>query len=166
MGLRFVVVEAGLAAGYVVAWALRKARRIGKRLDADADEVIDASLDRLHDVVEARLAGHPVLAELVEEAKSAHEVSDLTCRRVELEIAAAADKDELFGVEVTALVDRLRKAEQASGRTVVAGAGSVVLAGDAHAEARDGGIAIGQVARDVHVHRDPPDPSMLGRPGH
>ncbi len=64
-----MVIEAGVVAGYVVAWALRKARRAGGRLDAEADGVIDASLDRLHEVVAAKLGGHPVLAELVEEAE-------------------------------------------------------------------------------------------------
>lgn len=74
-----MVVEAGLAAGYLVGWALRKARRAGGRLDAEADAVIDAGLDRLHEVVKAKLAGHPILTELVEEAEAAGEVSELTC---------------------------------------------------------------------------------------
>ena len=76
-----MVIEAGLAAGYVVAWALRKARRVGSRLDEEADGAIDASLDRLHEVVAARLGAHPALADLVEEAEAAGdggEVSDLT----------------------------------------------------------------------------------------
>jgi hypothetical protein len=53
------VIEAGLVAGYVIAWAVGKARRVGGRLDAEADQVIDASLDRLHEVVAGKLAGHP-----------------------------------------------------------------------------------------------------------
>jgi hypothetical protein len=40
----------------VIAWVIRKARRLGGRLDAEADRVIDASLDRLHEVVSAKLA--------------------------------------------------------------------------------------------------------------
>jgi pheromone shutdown protein TraB len=59
-----VVIEAGVVAGYVIAWAMRKARRAVGRLDDDADAMIDASLDRLHEVVMARLAAHPVLTEL------------------------------------------------------------------------------------------------------
>ena len=70
-----MVLEAGVAAGYVVAWAVRKARRAGGRLDAEADGVIDAGLDRLHEVVAAKLAGHPVLTELVEEAEAGGEES-------------------------------------------------------------------------------------------
>lgn len=64
-------IEAGVAAGYVIAWAVRKARRVGGRLDSEVDEVIDAGLDRLHEVVAAKLNGYPVLAELVEEAEAA-----------------------------------------------------------------------------------------------
>ena len=63
-----MVIEAGVVAGYVIAWAVRKARRVAGRLDAEADEVIDAGLDRLHEAVVAKLGGHPVLEELDEEA--------------------------------------------------------------------------------------------------
>ena len=122
-----VVIEAGVIAGYLIGWAVRKARRAAGRLDAMTDEAIDASLDRLHDVVEARLAGHPVLAELVEEAESVDgEVSELTRQQIELALTAAARKDEEFGQVITELLARLREAEQAVGRSVVQspGAGS------------------------------------------
>jgi len=160
-----MVIEAEVVAGYVIAWAVRKARRVGGRLDADADAVIDASLDRLHEVVAARLAGHPVLAELAEEAAAGGEVSELTRQQVELVLAAETDRDEAFGLAVTELLARLRQAEQAVGRTAIAGAGSAVFTGDAIAKAEGGGIAIGQVAGNVNVGRDlgPPGP---GRPSH
>lgn len=160
-----MVIEAGVAVGYVVAWALRKARRVGGRLDAEADGVIDASLDRLHEVVAAKLGGHPVLVELVEEAEEEGQVSDLTRQQVELVLAAAARKDELFGQVVTELVGRLRTAEQASRGVVASGEGAAVFIGGAHAEARDGGLAFGQVAGGVQVHREPPGPPGPGRPG-
>lgn len=162
-----MVIEAGIVAGYVIAWAVHKARRVGSRLDTEADAVIDVSLDRLHEVVEAKLAGHPVLAELVDEAAAGDgEVSDLTRQQVELALTAAARKDGAFAQAVTELVARLREAEQVAGRPVIAGAGSSVFTGDAHARAEAGGIAIGQVAGNVHVGRDPVDPPGPGRPGH
>ena len=108
--------------GTCVAWAIRKARRVGGRLDDEADQVIDAGLDRLHEVVATRLAGHPVLAELVEEAEQAGEISELTRQQVELAVAAAARKDEVFGHTVMELVGRLREAELARG-PVAAGPG-------------------------------------------
>jgi hypothetical protein len=82
-----MVIEAGVVAGYVIAWTVRKARRVGSRLDKEADGVIDASLERLYEVVAAKLDGHPALAELVEEAEAAGdggEVNGLTRQQVEL----------------------------------------------------------------------------------
>jgi hypothetical protein len=161
-----MVIEAGVVAGYVIAWAVRKARRVGGRLDAEADAVINAGLDQLHEVVAAKLGGYPVLAELVEEAEADGQVSELTRQQVELALTAAARKDEAFGQAVTELVARLREAEQAAGRSVAAGAGSAVFTGDAHAQAEGGGIAFGQVAGDVNLGRDPAGPPPPGRSGH
>lgn len=161
-----MVIEAGVVAGYVIAWAIRKARRVGGRLDEETDQMIDASLDRLHEVVAARLAGHPALAELAEEAEAAGrsgEVSDLARQQVELALAAAARKDDAFGQAVTELVARLREAEHSAGSPVIAGPGSVVFTGSAEARAEGGGIAVGQAAGGVHVSQGPTDPSWPGR---
>jgi hypothetical protein len=162
-----VVIEAGVIAGYVIAWAVRKARRIGGRLDAEADAAIDTSLDRLHEVVAGKLGGHPVLAEVEEEAAAGGgEVSELTRQQVELALTAAANKDDAFGQAVTDLVAQLQAAEQAAGRSVIAGPGSRVFTGDAHAQADHGGFAFGQVGGDVNVDRGREDPPGPGRPGH
>jgi hypothetical protein len=165
-GFGVVVIEASVVAGYVIAWAARKARRVGGRLDVEADVVIDGGLDRLHEVVEAKLAGHPVMAELVEEAAAGGEVSDLTHQQIELAVAAAARKDEAFGQSVAELVAQLRQAEHAAGETVMASEGSAVFTGDAHAQAEGGGIAFGQVAGDVHLVRDRAGPPGPGRSCH
>jgi hypothetical protein len=70
---------------------VRKARRVGGQLDAEADEMIDAGLDRLHEVVSAKMGRHPVPQELVEEAGSGTgQVSELTRQQVELALMAAA----------------------------------------------------------------------------
>lgn len=163
------MIEASVVAGYVIAWAIRKARRVGGRLDAEADGVIDGSLDRLHEVVAAKLAGHPALAELVEEAQAAGsggEVSDLTRQQVELALTAVARKDDAFGQAVTELVARLREAELAAGSQVIAGPGSAVFTGSAAATAKDGGIAVGQVSGGVHISQGPPVPPQPGRASH
>ena len=52
-----------------------------------ADSVIDERLDRLHEVVAAKQAGHPQLSELVEEAEAVGEVSDLTRARSTVAVA-------------------------------------------------------------------------------
>src|ERR1700735_4833114 len=115
-GVRGVVIEAGVVAGYVVAWAVRKARRVAGRLDDEADEVIDAGLDRLHEVVAAKLEGYPVLEELGEEAAAgAGRARERPRQQVELALTAAARMDEAFGQAVTELVAGLREAEQAAG---------------------------------------------------
>jgi len=159
-----VVIEAGVVAGYVIAWAMRKARRVGGRLDAEVDAVMDAGLDQLHEVVAARLGAHPVLVEVTEEAEQVGQVSELTRQQVELAVATAASEDELFGRAVMELVARLQKAEHTSG--LVAAQGATVVTGDAHAEARDGGFAFGQVTGGVHIGREPADPREPGRSGH
>lgn len=159
-----MVIEAGVVTGYVIAWAVQKARRAAGRLNTEADVVMDAGLDRLHEVVAARLTGHPVLAELVEEAELDGQVTDLTRQQVELALVAAARKDAVFGEAVTELVARLRELEKTSG-PIAAGHGSGVFTGDVRAEARDGGIAVGQAA-NVYIGRDQPGPTGPGRTGH
>ena len=62
------MVELELVAGYPVAWGARKLSRAGKRLDEETDEVIDAGLDRLHDVITAKLGSDPALVKLEPEA--------------------------------------------------------------------------------------------------
>lgn len=163
-----MVIEAAVV-GYLVAWAVRKARRIGGRLDKETDEVIDASLDQLHEVVAAKLGGHPALAELVEEAETAGEsggVSELTRQQVALALTAAARKDEEFGQAVNEIAARIRAAEQAAGSPVIAGPGSTVFTGNAEVRAESGGIAFGQVAGGVYVSPAPPGPSQPGRESH
>ncbi len=160
-----MIIEAGVLTGYVIAWAIRKAKRVVGRLDAEADGVIDSSLDRLHEVVEAKLGGHPVLADLVEEAEAAvggGEITDLTRQQLELALTAAARKDDDFGQAVTALMERLREAETATGRQVIVAPGSTVFTGSTNVT---GHFAIGQVAGNVHIGQ-PPDPSSPGRTSH
>jgi hypothetical protein len=166
-----VVIEAGVVAGYVIAWAVRKARRAAGRLDAEVDGAVEAVLDRLHEVVAARLGADPVLADLSEEATAGERrVSELTRQRVELAVTAAARKDDEFGHAVTGLVARLRAAEQAVGVSVLAaGAESRIFTGDACATASGGGIAFGQVGGDVRAgdaRREGLDPPEPGRSRH
>jgi hypothetical protein len=160
-----MIIEAGVVAGYLAAWATGKARRAASRIDAEADAVIDGSLDRLHEVVEARLGGHPVLAELANEARQAGQVSTWTLARAEQTLAEAANDDEAFAQAVTGLVARLREAKRIIAPVSV-GSGSTVLTGEVHARARDGGFAFGQVTGGVQIGREAGGPPLPGRPGH
>jgi hypothetical protein len=150
----FVVIEASVVVGYLIAWAVRKAQRIAGRLDAEVDTVVDVGLDRLHEHVAAKLGADPALAEVEEEIASGKgQVSELTRQRVELAVTAAAQKDEPFGQAITELLNRLRAAEERSGSQMVAGGQSRMFTGNASADARDGGFAFGQVGGDVNVAR-------------
>jgi uncharacterized protein YgbK (DUF1537 family) len=164
-----VVIEVGVVTGYVIAWAVRKARRAGGRLDSETDAVIDAGLDRLHEVVVARLAHHPAMAELVEEAEQAAlsdgKVSDLTCQQVEAALAVAAHQDKSFEMRLAELTAWLIEAERAK-EQVMSRPGAAVFTGDSHARADRGGIAFGQVAGHVHIARETGIPSRPGRFGH
>ncbi|WP_245006630.1 chromosome partitioning protein [Actinoplanes ianthinogenes] len=164
------MIEASVVAGYVIAWAVRKARRAAGRLDAEVDTAMDAGLDRLHEVVAAKLGPHPALDDLAEEA-TADRVSDLTRQQVELAVTAAARRDGDFGARVNDLLAALRAAESPTGAPVVAGAGSRVFTGAAYATTGSGGVAIGQLGGDANLTADTgrseqPDPSAPGRSRH
>ncbi|MGI5246055.1 chromosome partitioning protein [Dactylosporangium sp. CA-139066] len=125
-----MVIEAGVVAGYVIAWVLRKARRVAGRLDAEFDATVDAGLDRLHDAVARKLGSDPALGDLAEEVGAGDGgVSELTRQRVELSIAAAANKDEVFGKVITDLVAELRAAQERAGTSILSGSDARVLTG-------------------------------------
>lgn len=153
-----MVIEAGVIAGYVIAWVLRKTGRVAARLDTEADLAIDSGMDRLHELVTTKLSRDPVVDDLREEAATVEgEISDLTRRRLELAVMAAARKDEVFGQALNELLGRLREAEQTRPSPA---AGPRVFTGDARVEATGSGIAFGQVGGDVNIgHAEPRNPS-------
>jgi hypothetical protein len=99
-----------LVAGYLVAWGVRKLRRVGTRLDEKTDEVIDAGLDRLHDVISAKLGADPALGKLEDEVSQGLEPNDRTLRRIQDAVEEAAEDDPEFGVTIEALIARLEEA--------------------------------------------------------
>jgi hypothetical protein len=99
-----------LVAGYLVAWGVRKLRRVGTRLDEESDEVIDAGLDRLHDAITAKLGADPALGKLEDEVSKGLEPSDRTLRRVQDAVEGAAEDDPEFGATISALLARLEEA--------------------------------------------------------
>ncbi|MEN3307603.1 MAG: hypothetical protein V7603_3805 [Micromonosporaceae bacterium] len=119
-----------LVAGYLVAWAVRKARRVAGRADAQVDRALDAGLDRLRDVVSQRLPGDAALARLAAEAAERGDVSERTRQRVALAVEEAAEQDPRFAATVAELVG-----------TLAGGAGVAVVAGD-HGLAAGGGVGI------------------------
>jgi hypothetical protein len=108
-----------LVAGYLVAWAVRKATRVGKRLDKQADEIIDAELDRLHDVVTGKLGLDPALEKLELEAAQGQQPSDRTLRRVQDAVEAATEEDPQFKGRLEAVLAKLE--ESRGGASSIAG---------------------------------------------
>jgi hypothetical protein len=148
-----VVVGVEVVIGTLIAWAVGKARRAGKALDGLADEVVDAGAAKVRDVVLAKLGDDSSVRKLAEEAAETGEVSERTRKRVALAIEDAADEDRQFA---EALEAALAEAGRHGG--AVASHGGTAVSGNA--EARDHGIAIGGVGRDVNFGqpRDPQAP--------
>jgi hypothetical protein len=99
------------AVGYLIAWAWRKARRIGGRIDRALDPGLQADLDRLDRVIAAELAGEPALNQLLFEAASdldAPAVRPLTTERVRLALQDATEADPGSAVRLHHLVRQVQ----------------------------------------------------------
>jgi hypothetical protein len=156
-----------LVAGYLSAWAVRKARRAGKRLDEDADDVVDAGLDRLHDLISATLGRDPAVEKLELEAV-AGPVSARTARRVLDAVTEATENNPKFAERLEPLLIAL----QSLGTTPAAAAGgerSASVGRDAEISA-DHGSAAAMTMGDVNLGFPATDPTEPGRtparPGH
>jgi len=98
-----------LVIGYLVGWFVKKSRVVGTRADQEVDRVLDAGLDRLHDLVSRQIGDEPALAQLEDEAR--REVDNpRTRQRVLLALAEAAERDEEFAARLTAVLGELRGA--------------------------------------------------------
>ncbi|WP_328617208.1 hypothetical protein OHS18_13280 [Amycolatopsis sp. NBC_00355] len=136
------------AVGFLIAWAVGKARRAGNQLDGAVDQVVDASAARLRDVLLRKLGRDSAVERLQLEAAESAEISDRTRQRVTMAIEDAVDHDAEFAAELEAA---LADARQNGG--LVAGAGGTVISGSA--AAHNGGVAIGAVGRDVNFGQTP-----------
>jgi hypothetical protein len=96
-----------LVAGYLVAWAVRKARHVSGRLDGEVDAALDVGLDRLHDVVAAKLGEDTALRALEPEAAGNNVVAERTRTRVSLALEDAAEKDPGFASLLAETLDQL-----------------------------------------------------------
>ncbi|MFD6822746.1 hypothetical protein ACFWC5_20555 [Streptomyces sp. NPDC060085] len=105
-----------LAVGYVVAWAVGKARRVAGRADAEVDQVLDAGMDRVHEVVAARLGTDPALEQTVSEAASEQgEVSSRTRTRLQLALEEQTEQDPAFATALQEAVAAVQAAASQAG---------------------------------------------------
>jgi hypothetical protein len=104
-----------LVVGYLAAWGVRKVQRVGKRLDEDFDEATDSALDRLHDIVVAKLDGDPAVTKLGDEAARDGAVSPRTRQRVELSLEDAMENDTDFRDRLSAVLAELEDLSHGAG---------------------------------------------------
>jgi len=97
-----------LVAGYLSAWAVRKARRVGAKTDSEVDRVLDAWSARLHDLITANLVDDPAVARLEREATAGIH-SERTRRRVQDTVDQAAEDDPAFAERLRQILDELAK---------------------------------------------------------
>jgi hypothetical protein len=150
-----VVIETGVVVGYIAAWLMGKAKRVGRQVDADMDSALDKAVAKLHDLVTKKLGDDAALSALEEEAAGDGEVRDRTRTRVELSLEDAVERDEEFAAALSALLNDVRRADVGTGVTV--GHDGVAVGRDINIRAENGGIAGWSIGT---VHAPPPvDPS-------
>jgi hypothetical protein len=118
-----------IAVGYLASWAVRKANRVGRKVDETADEVIDRYLERLHDVVVAGVGGDRSLERLEAEAAATGRVEDRTRRWVQLVLEDAVKQDSKFAESLLRAVRDTQSSHAADAGNHAAGR-SVTISGD------------------------------------
>lgn len=148
--------------GCLIAWAAKKARRVGARADAEVDQVLDAGMDKVHELVAAKLGTDPALAKLHAEVEQTGTVTDRTKDRVRLAVEQAGDEDPDFAAQVDALAQRIERARA----DTVAGNHGTAVAGDITIQATDGSASawrMGDVTLGGGDRSDPPLPGQRDR---
>jgi hypothetical protein len=108
-----VMVGVDVAVGYLAGWIWRKARRVAGRADADLDQVLDVSVERLHRAVATKLGGDAALEQFEQEASAdsdAPSVPARTRQQLQLALEEALDRDPEFAAEFERLVSQAKAA--------------------------------------------------------
>lgn len=142
-----------IAVGYVCAWLVGKARRVGGRVDAEVDRGLDAGVERVHQVVSRALGGDSALERAAEEAEGG-EVSVRTRRRLADALEEALEHDG-------ELAAALREALGGVAGAVVAHGDGVAVGGDVDVRAEGGSVAAVRVG-DVTIGNPPVPGSPQG----
>jgi hypothetical protein len=120
-----------LVAGYLAAYAIRKAQRAGKRADAEVDYALDSTLDRLHALVAKKLGDDPAIRKLQHEAEEGAP-TQRTAQRVTLAVEDAVENDAEFEARIREVLSKLVSQERggpvlpAVRQSAIAGQGSTV----------------------------------------
>jgi len=142
-----------VVAGYLLAWLIRKASHVGKRVDEEVDHTLDLSMDRVHKVVSEKLGSDSAVAQLEAEAHGQIK-NDRTLQRVQLAIDEAADTDPAFRRNLIYALEEARD----SGATKILDHG-MVAGRDIKVKNTSSGVAAGMIQGSVH-QGDPPSPGQ------
>jgi hypothetical protein len=145
-----------LVAGYLVAYVVRKGRRVAKGADAEVDRILDAGLERLDALVGQKLGEDAALLQLQQEASGEGAAKPRTAQRVQLAVEDAAEADSAFAAELQQVLDELR----AAGGSPRASAGDYGVASgrDVTISGTSGGVAAGVIHGPVSTAGNPPQP--------
>ncbi|MCW7941460.1 hypothetical protein AAW14_04970 [Streptomyces hygroscopicus] len=130
-----------MAVGYAFAWLVRKAKRVAGQADEEVDRGLEAAMDRLHELISAKLGQDPALERAGEEAEAGQmELSPRTRQRLELAVEDAAERDSAFSEALNRAVKDLQAATTPVGGVSVTGDGQAV-GGDVDIRAEHGSVA-------------------------
>ncbi|MEU4154225.1 hypothetical protein [Streptomyces sp. NPDC026659] len=140
-----------IAAGYVFAWAVRKARLIGGRADSEVDRALETGMNRLHMLVSSKLGQDPALERALEEAEEGRaELSERTRLRLEGSLDEAVERDGQFATALKAAVEEVQAATRAAGKTTAHGNG-VAVGNNVEIHAEGGSVATWELKGNVTV---------------
>lgn len=147
-----------LLAAYATGYLVRKARRVPE--DANVDQLLDAGVDALYELVAGVLGDEPSLVKLQQEGTVGIE-SERTRQRVKLAIEDAADADPEFAAELERVVADLRASDP---HVAASGDGNVVAGHDVNISATGGGVAAGVIDGSVMQGNPPTSGTASARP--
>ncbi|MFI9100946.1 hypothetical protein ACIGXA_10485 [Streptomyces fildesensis] len=141
-----------IVVGYVFAWAVRKARRVGGRADAEVDQALDAGMERLHGLVARQLGSDASLVRVEEEALAGEELTPRTRQRLALALEDEMERDAVFAETLSRAVKEVRAAAGPGG--VSAGDSGLAVGGNLDIRADHGSAAAVRMG-DVHLGNPP-----------
>lgn len=150
-----------IAAGYLFSWLVRKARRAAGQADKAVDQILDAELDRLHELVDRKLGMDPALERVKQEVQSGQkELSEVGQQWLTLALQARAEEDPGFGAALWQVLERLAAVSGEPGPPAPSAAGGVAVGGNVAVHAEDGSVAAVKIEGGLTVNPRMPGPAQ------
>ncbi|MFG2595786.1 hypothetical protein [Streptomyces sp. NPDC048462] len=93
-----------VAVGMLIMWAVGKARRAGGQLNGLTDHTMELLVQRLWELVDAKLGGDPAIQQLVSESRENGDATAPARTRAENVLRDAADQDPRFAAQLEAIL--------------------------------------------------------------